>query len=176
MIPARTVLRNITSKFQIKLHKLNKSKIIKKPKNLFKLISRRRSIFYPSLSLPFKSNSYHHQKQPQFRPSPALRRLGHHHHLIRKHQRHYPPPIYVDELSTGMMAPHNDERSRGAAPGVIVESKEDNGKTEAVTADEFWESVMLASPLMRGVDARAEEFIARFRAELEFQKMITHRL
>lgn len=45
-----------------------------------------------------------------------------------------------------------------------------------LSADDMWESVGLASPLMRGVNERAEEFIARFRAEMEVQEMLARNL
>jgi len=53
-----------------------------------------------------------------------------------------------------------------------VESQEVTG----TGADDMWESLGLASPLMQGIDERAEEFITRIRAEMQLQEMIAHRL
>ena len=43
-------------------------------------------------------------------------------------------------------------------------------------ADDMWESLAFASPQMRGIDERAEQFIASFRAEMEVQEMIASEL
>ncbi|KAF7119464.1 hypothetical protein RHSIM_Rhsim13G0034900 [Rhododendron simsii] len=43
-------------------------------------------------------------------------------------------------------------------------------------ADGMWESLALASPLMHGIDERAEEFIARIRGEMQLQEMMARRL
>lgn len=43
------------------------------------------------------------------------------------------------------------------------------------TGDEVWESMVLASPQMHGINERAEEFIARFRAEMHHQEMLARR-
>uniref|UniRef100_A0A2P2QSW8 Uncharacterized protein n=1 Tax=Rhizophora mucronata TaxID=61149 RepID=A0A2P2QSW8_RHIMU len=40
----------------------------------------------------------------------------------------------------------------------------------------MWESLGFASPQMRGIDERAEQFISRFRAEMEFQEKIARLL
>ncbi|GAB4841721.1 hypothetical protein Ancab_022443 [Ancistrocladus abbreviatus] len=73
-----------------------------------------------------------------------------------------------------MVARGTDEGWRGSgAAGVSGVSEEDEvGKREEIEGDEAWESVLLASPLMKGIDKRAEEFIARFRAELKSQETI----
>lgn len=42
--------------------------------------------------------------------------------------------------------------------------------------DDMWESMVLASPQMQGIDERADEFIARFRAEMNHQEMMARRL
>ncbi|XWS46972.1 hypothetical protein CRYUN_Cryun14cG0113800 [Craigia yunnanensis] len=42
--------------------------------------------------------------------------------------------------------------------------------------DDMWESIGLASPMLHGIDARAEQFIASFRAELERQEIMARNL
>lgn len=46
------------------------------------------------------------------------------------------------------------------------------GERACATADDMWESLGFASPLMHGIDERAEEFIARFRKEMEVQEKL----
>lgn len=47
---------------------------------------------------------------------------------------------------------------------------------EASGADDMWESLQVASPLMYGIDERADEFIARIKAEMQLQEMMARRL
>lgn len=44
------------------------------------------------------------------------------------------------------------------------------------SADEIWESLVLASPQMNGINERAEEFITRFRAEMLLQERLARHL
>ncbi|KAJ7972651.1 DUF761 domain protein [Quillaja saponaria] len=44
------------------------------------------------------------------------------------------------------------------------------------TSDDMRESLPLASPLLRGIDKRAEEFITRFRGEMLVQEMLAGNL
>ena len=98
-------------------------------------------------------------------------------------------PVYVDELfneaiskelkvrrlHAPVMAGGGGSSKRmkvveqaGVAAGSGREGGQCGGGGDEKTsgADEMWESVGLASPLMYGIDERAEEFIARFRAGL----------
>lgn len=43
-------------------------------------------------------------------------------------------------------------------------------------ADDMWESLVLASPQMEGINERAEEFIAKFRADMQQQEILARRL
>lgn len=88
-----------------------------------------------------------------------------------KRQRHFkkrpsqaPPPVFIDELFSSC---------RNEVCSVSTLGK---GVHNTCSGDEMWESVGLGSPQMRGIDARAEEFIARFRADLEFQEIVAHHL
>lgn len=44
------------------------------------------------------------------------------------------------------------------------------------SADDMWESLVLASPQMYGINERAEEFINKFRAEMMLQERLARRL
>lgn len=48
--------------------------------------------------------------------------------------------------------------------------------SKACTSDDMWESLALASPLMQGINERAEEFIARFRKEMVAQEILARNL
>lgn len=58
--------------------------------------------------------------------------------------------------------------------GTSEEVVEGNDKISA--ADDMWESLALASPLMHGINERAEEFITRIRGEMQLQEMMARRL
>ncbi|KAF2320402.1 hypothetical protein GH714_027409 [Hevea brasiliensis] len=57
-------------------------------------------------------------------------------------------------------------------------SRPEDGKGDerAIAADDMWESLGFASPQMRGIDERAEQFITSFRSEMEVQEMIARGL
>ena len=59
---------------------------------------------------------------------------------------------------------------------VAVEGRHDRDRTEPDAGDVAWEAMGFASPLMRGIDERAEQFIARFRADMEVQEMLARGL
>lgn len=52
----------------------------------------------------------------------------------------------------------------------------DGSDAKMCEADDMWESVGLASPLTHRIDERAEEFISKFRAEMERQEMVARSL
>lgn len=54
--------------------------------------------------------------------------------------------------------------------------KRSESRSEAVDADDVWESMELASPQMNEINQRADEFIARFRAQMNHQEMLARRL
>lgn len=60
------------------------------------------------------------------------------------------------------------ERSNCSESNKVGKSKEDDHTV--VSPDDMWETVM-ASPQMNGINERAEEFIARFRAEMHRQEI-----
>ncbi|XP_010540896.1 PREDICTED: uncharacterized protein LOC104814518 [Tarenaya hassleriana] len=52
-------------------------------------------------------------------------------------------------------------------PTQMEEKKNVEKPLQVDDADEAWESMGLASPLVQGIDARAEEFIARIKAQMK---------
>lgn len=97
-------------------------------------------------------------------------------------------PVYVDKLFKEPVADELVEQCMPSAKtmklldnhqAVIVSteaeaSREDGkgGERAIAAADDMWESLGFASPQMRGIDERAEQFIASFRSEMEVQEMI----
>lgn len=56
------------------------------------------------------------------------------------------------------------------------ESRSEAVDERVVSADDVWESMELASPQMNEINQRADEFIARFRAQMNHQEMLARRL
>ncbi|KAB1200936.1 hypothetical protein CJ030_MR0G005872 [Morella rubra] len=164
--PAPKVWKSFTSRLQSKLHKLHMSKAIKKPRNRVKK-STGGGGAWPSLLIDQR-----------------LKRRKRHVHAHRAHPlREYffekkTAPVFVDKLFKGPVAelvaepcpPKGKNFKLLDQPAAVQES---GGLAEKTfSADDLWESLGLASPQMRGVDERAEEFITRFRAEMEVQEML----
>lgn len=185
--PARKAWKSFTSKIQRKLHKLNKPKAIRKPRNRLKLTtaatsaSTSRSRSYKFLELRFQR-----KRCLVAQSSKHLRLLHEQRHTFNK----YPAPVYVDKLFKehavsehetdhkpktkknirNMPAdPHHDDQAAAAEVVAVA------GRVSAAD-DDMWESLGLASPQMHGIDERAEEFITRFRAQMEVQEMLARYL
>ena len=63
------------------------------------------------------------------------------------------------------------DNNKPAAAAVVPGTSKEGGNGD-VAADDMWESMGFASPQMNGIDERAEEFIAKFRAEMEVQERL----
>lgn len=107
-----------------------------------------------------------------------------------------PAPVYVDKLFkepscdiVKHLKPQKAENPRarktsklpGGAGEEEAGTSRGGGRSERdgdgdSTSDDMWESVALASPLMQGINERAEEFIARFRKEMEAQEIFARNL
>jgi hypothetical protein len=158
------VWKSLTSKLQSKLHKLQRSKAIKKPRTRLLKKTAGAGGVWPSL---FTEQRFKRNK----------RLAIHSYHRRRRHGKHLfetkTASVYVDKL---FREPHQLTNCSPITKSVkpldvpggscLVE--------KPLSADDMWESLGLASPLMRGVDDRAEEFIARFRAEMEVQEMLAN--
>lgn len=186
LLPPTKVWKIFTNKLQIKLHKLNGSKAIKKPKKMQSYKTSKK------LSWPFLSIQ---PKKFKLKPKP--------HTLIHLNKR--TPPVYVDRL---FIEPVATVKERMHPPLAALEKEANNKKScsssnlkrrgdfckknhrpdtrkEGTTvmsdqksneADDMWESMVLTSPQTQGINERAEEFIARFRAQMHHQEMLARRL
>uniref|UniRef100_A0A166ERY2 Uncharacterized protein n=1 Tax=Daucus carota subsp. sativus TaxID=79200 RepID=A0A166ERY2_DAUCS len=104
-------------------------------------------------------------------------------------QKRIPPPVYIDQLfvnkdesSTAASnnqikkcLPHTEKTKlidQQVSAESIRSSREDDVKERKkhTSADDMWESLVLGSPQMYGINERAEEFIVRFRAEMQKQE------
>lgn len=68
--------------------------------------------------------------------------------------------------------PPVEKCKQAAAAAAATIATGSGGERACATADDMWESLGFASPLMHGIDERAEEFIARFRKEMEVQEKL----
>ncbi|KAL0418643.1 UNVERIFIED_CONTAM: hypothetical protein Sradi_1277800 [Sesamum radiatum] len=194
LLAPKKVWKVFKNKLPLKLHKLNRSKAIKKPKNPFHKTSRR--LGWPSLSIQ--------HKKFKIKPNP--------HPLIhRRNNRYYfqqhpsPSPVFVDQLfietvstakenvrpaSETVEAVNKEEKpcssttlkqsgsfdKKSSLPGSSSEDRTEFDDKNTITADDMWESLVLASPQMHEINERADEFIARFRAEMQNQETLARRL
>lgn len=187
--PAKKAWKIFTTKLHTKLlHKLNRSKSIKKPMKRLKPTTK--AVPWPALA---------------FKPH-----LKHRRHTIQStrifpsyHRQKRPPPVHIDHpfieppasavehlLPPRTVATHmgevrekSSQQKREAklpcrfADDVCGTSEEVvEGNDMISDADGMWESLALASPLMHGIDERAEEFITRIRGEMQLQEMMARRL
>lgn len=65
---------------------------------------------------------------------------------------------------------------KSSLPGSSSEDRTEFDDKNMITADDMWESLVLASPQMHEINERAEEFITRFRAEMQNQETLARRL
>ena len=172
--PARKAWKSLTSTLG-KLHKIRRSKAMKKPrKHLNKATTT------PSTRTPkfLATRRFHHKKKPTVRSV-----------IFGFHKK--PAPVYIDKLfkepSSGFVEHSKPQiaQNRGVEktrkPRCEAARKEEEvaGTSKGggccdrpCSSDDMWESLALASPLMEGIDERAEEFIARFRGEMAAQEML----
>ncbi|XP_061341708.1 uncharacterized protein LOC133288034 [Gastrolobium bilobum] len=107
--------------------------------------------------------------------------------------RKKPAPVYIDKLFkepsfdlVENMKPQKvlKPRTEKTAKLPYQSREEEEGGTsmegasdKPSTSDDMWESLAaVASPLMQGIDERAEEFIARFREQMAAQEMLARNL
>ncbi|XVE77917.1 hypothetical protein DITRI_Ditri13aG0102600 [Diplodiscus trichospermus] len=185
--PAKKAWKSFTSKLQTRLlHKLHKSKAIKKPKNnrLQLQTAAASKTTRPSLLLGQRLQ----RKSRRRRPLP----FGYHRYYFSNDKAAV--PIYIDklfkeapdvtEVLVGCIHQHPSENSdvkreknakliNEVAAAAEAGTSEEAGEKQG---DDMWESIGLASPILHGIDAKAEEFIASFRAEMERQEIIARNL
>ncbi|KAM7256546.1 hypothetical protein ACFE04_012287 [Oxalis oulophora] len=159
---AKKAWKTFTSKLQIKfLHKITKSKAINKHKT--------RNI--PNIKPPAKKQSSFFLRK---------RLLGRKKRIHISNDRYLKKkcaaPVYVDKLFKGPIG-SGEKKCGGVGNFKFVGQEEEAGEGSSHSvADDMWESVGLTSPQMFGIDQRAENFIVRFRAEMEVQENRARRL
>lgn len=175
-LPGSKAWRIFASKLQRKLHKLNTTKqpISRKP-------AKTKKISWPRLCV--QSHKFKHKKK-----LPKKTLLYHHHHSQRNPSS---PAVYVDQLfinPVSVIKEHDANPSSLTASAdakkVMVPSsssanrdEEDTGVSAAQdSADYMWESMVLASPQLNQINERADEFIAKFRADMRLQERLARRL
>nr|XP_011457999.1 PREDICTED: uncharacterized protein LOC105349627 [Fragaria vesca subsp. vesca] len=174
--PARKAWKSFTSKLHSKLYK---RKATNKPRNRVK----------PSTTISIRVRPYKFlQLRLQHKPRFSLR----FHHNCRSLLQSRHAHVYVDKLFkepavSELVAERcqyqktpeakcvikpiaNRSVASKQSPSAASENNESDGVTSA--ADDMWESLGIASPQMDGIDRRAEEFIARFRAEMKDQETL----
>ncbi|XP_022771265.1 uncharacterized protein LOC111314315 [Durio zibethinus] len=177
--PAKKAWKSFTSKLQTRLHKLHKSKAIKKPKNN-RLQTAASKTTRPSLflgqrlqrnrrrrGLPFyvsKNKAAPVYIDKLFKEAPITELVG------------YYNPQQPSEKSDTVEREKNvkfiDQAAAAGAEAGTSKDGEKQGDEKSSVGDDMWESIGLASPILHGIDARAEEFIASFRAEMERQEIM----
>ncbi|KAF5810542.1 hypothetical protein HanRHA438_Chr04g0180401 [Helianthus annuus] len=150
LLAAKKVLRLFTNK--LRLNKLKKSKTTSRK------IKKRPTTTKGGgswLSLSFQSKFKRKRKD------------------VHRYPRKKNKPVYVDQLflDTKQAELPVVERIRESA----VEGTSGKGAGEGV-ADDMWESLVMGSSQMDGINERAEEFISRFRADLLVQEIMARRL
>ncbi|XVF21583.1 hypothetical protein REPUB_Repub12eG0102300 [Reevesia pubescens] len=168
---AKKAWKSFTSKLQTKLHKLHKSKAIKKPKNNNRLQTAASKTTRPSLFLG--------QRLQRNRRRRALP-FGYQRYYVSKNKA--AAPVYIDKIFkeapvTELVGyiPQQPSEKNGKLIDQAAGGGGDGG-AEAGTSkegqnqgdDDMWEG----SPMLHGIDARAEEFITSFRAEMEHQEIM----
>ncbi|PIN00831.1 hypothetical protein CDL12_26663 [Handroanthus impetiginosus] len=166
----RKVWKEFKNKLPLKLPIPNRSKAINKLKNRTP-----KKLTWRSLSIQpkkFKNKSKPHKRPPyvfvdHLFIEPAI--------SVVKESVNPPVVAAVAEEES-----HNKEKpcSSGNLKKIGDCDAQENVSSDEkmISADEMWESMVMASPQMQGINERAEEFIARVRAEMHQQEMLARRL
>lgn len=82
--------------------------------------------------------------------------------------------LYVEPVS--IVKEHVVSPGGSSKKSENLDRKSSKEETSVVDADDAWESMVMASPQMHGINERAEEFIARFRAQMHQQEILARHL
>ncbi|OMP09021.1 hypothetical protein COLO4_05894 [Corchorus olitorius] len=181
--PAKKAWKSFTSKLQTRLHKLHKSKAIKKPNTNHRLQTAVAKTTRPSLFLGQRLQRNHRRRRSL--PFGYQRR-----YFVSKSKTAAAAPVYIDKLFKDVpvtelvgyihQQQESDEKSGTVQKEKNVKPIDEAGDAEAGTSNEGenqTETKAMASPaILQGIDARAEEFIASFRAEMERQEILARKL
>ncbi|KAI7990944.1 hypothetical protein LOK49_LG12G01502 [Camellia lanceoleosa] len=179
--PAKKAWKIFTSKFNIKPHKLNSSKsIIKKSKTRLKTKNNSKPLPWPAL--PFQSPRLHRKRLTNsIQSTHVLRR---HHRLHKRSAQVYIDGLFVEPTTSNkqrLIAEKKCSTSTGSEEKAKIHEQpavgdDVPGTSKEGEADDMWESLGLESPLMDGINERAEEFITRIRAEMQMQETMAPQL
>ncbi|KAL1550137.1 hypothetical protein AAHA92_18139 [Salvia divinorum] len=197
LLPHRRLWKVLTNKLPLKLIT---SKVNKKQKHRSYKTSKKLSL--PSLSIQpkkFKKHTVIHHKNhhcySQRRPPPVF--VDHlfvqpvslvSEHVVSPGQTSKPSSSSSLDKSQntnqttsnddcGLSESGKEETTTNADVWESMVPRPEFSKEETTTnGDDVWESMVLNSPQMDGIDARADEFIARFRAEMRQQEILARRL
>nr|XP_004247522.1 uncharacterized protein LOC101252628 [Solanum lycopersicum] len=184
LLPTQKMWKFFSTKLQINFHKvLNRSKVIKKAKNPNPLCIKKLApslVFRVQFKTKRSNNKFKYKSK--FRPT------------LKFHKKS--APVYIDQLfienisdsvvknnfgQTSMITTKKKEHKQvcitETEQGEIIHEGESSSSSSSVTNDEMWESLTLASPQLHCINERAEEFIAKFRADmLRQENMLIQRL
>lgn len=197
LLPARKAWRVFTGKVQTKLHKLHPSKTIKKPKNRLKKTGKKSSC-WPAFCIQSRVQRKRFKRKP-----PSQTQTYRSYYVHKRSSAVYIGQLFI-EPAVSLIREHSQPPERAAATTAskgykeTCESTLNTKKPELVdprentaagtskeegklnenlhTADDLWESLVLASPQLNGINERAEEFITRFRAEMLLQERLAYHL
>ncbi|XP_030515087.2 uncharacterized protein LOC115728823 [Rhodamnia argentea] len=185
--PPKKAWKILTSKLQRKLPKL------RRPRPVYKLPKTQVLAAAPSGAeesvFVVKQPGRQHRQRPRRVHSSVVFNVRR--HVFKKQQAH----VFVDKLFKepleGIIEHHCLDTlpvkympspkslaaiDRSALEAGMSDGDHDGSDAKTCEADDMWESVGLASPLTHRIDERAEEFISKFRAEMERQEMVARSL
>ncbi|XP_019178368.1 PREDICTED: uncharacterized protein LOC109173580 isoform X2 [Ipomoea nil] len=167
LFPTTKVLKLLSSK----LHRLSRSKVIKKQQRKTPLGGDKAAIIKKGGSGRWpKLTGRGKKKKFQFKTTKR----------IDFHKK--PAPVYIDQLFVEPVKEHPEipdaklkkddcdhrlDDDHEACSSTAVDGGGGSGE-----ADDMWEAIVLASPEMHGINERAEEFISNFRAEMKRQETL----
>ncbi|MBA0769693.1 hypothetical protein Gotri_018397 [Gossypium trilobum] len=170
---AKKVWKSFTSKLQTRLHKLHKSKTIKKPDNTH-LQTTILKTTRPSLFL-----GQHLRNKRR-----CVLLFGFQHYYVSKNKVATAMPIYIDKLFkeapliilVGYIPQQPLEKKKKLVNEAVAEAR--TSKELEKQRDDLCDSrsLVLASLMINEIDARDEQFIASFQAEIERQEIIARHL
>ncbi|XP_042515851.1 uncharacterized protein LOC122090080 [Macadamia integrifolia] len=166
LTPPKKAWKGFTSKLQMKLHKLIRSKAIKKTTSrlnttLAALLNRSPSFPSHLLQRETKRRVIAKSSASTFRPRKQNK------HLSYKQKF---SPVYIDDLFTTEPISIQVPTTVAATRKVIEKSPESSSATAYVPPIDYSRKAVVEVPQLEGVDKRAEEFIKKFKAEMRLQR------
>ncbi|XP_055811945.1 uncharacterized protein LOC129881860 [Solanum dulcamara] len=176
ILPTKKAWKSFTNKLQSRLHKLKLSKAIKSSKNL---CIRAYNYIFPIITRNFYSLINRSSSPPR-----THRNFYHNYYQYQQCHKNT-SPIYVDHLfpepilkrpacqdhSCKISTPQTEEFVASSSDGdVNCRSKLDQEEQDIIVKAIEVNSVLKKVPHINGVDRRAEEFISKFREDMELER------